>query len=159
MLPDSLPLLRRRDDKQYVFASKTEQSFTEKYPSYSFRNLLCRPVRKKKKRQPAVKYFEVNATLGRDNRNKKKVVGGNEAFYIIFADTESSRDVQEPLLKFCKVWLCKTMWTRSVGLLSVFILFTLFSLTDLQNIKMQHSQHFIHIVGGCPNYKEPQWDI
>lgn len=56
-------------------ASKTEKSFT-KNPSNSCRNSLCRPVTDEK-RQPAVKYFEVKATLGRGNNknnNRKKSI-------------------------------------------------------------------------------------
>lgn len=127
MLPASHPLLRRRDDKQYVFASETEKPFTKKIPAIpAGTRSVDLSDRRKTSAFRQILWSECNFGTRQQPRRKQQQQQ-KKAFYIVLADSESSRDVREPLLKLCKVWLGKTMETCSIDLLLVFILFASFS--------------------------------
>lgn len=103
MLPASHPLLRRRDINN-MFLLPKEKSLSPKIPAIpaGTRSVDLSDGRKTSGCRQIL-WSECNFGTRQQQRRKEKT------FYIVLADTESSRDVREPFLKFCKVRLCKTM--------------------------------------------------
>lgn len=80
----------------FFLCFQSRKILSPKNPGYSLPELALSTCQTKERRLPAVKHFEVDATLGRGNNHRKK-----DAFYIVLADTESSRDVARvPSWKF-----------------------------------------------------------
>lgn len=87
MLPDSLPLLRRRDDKQYVFASKAEQSFTKKYQLF-LPELALSTCQTEEKTSACRQILWSECNFGtRQQEQEVKKKKKKEAFYNVFAHT------------------------------------------------------------------------